>query len=462
MITPKDSLPNQVPFNPEKLAAMREVLSEYFHDGNFDPANAQEGLAKLKTLSHEAYNLKLAKSAPKQKGRQGIRDAIFAGKFASDLGIKKPTIADREDFDDAIKDIFACADAVEKAGGPLGIPIAAMLRLIALTMLAVATLDEIVASRPGFEQRLGRGGSGPKGPLPEIGPIELLKDPQKLPLPALEGEDFVGETNPNWSDAEHIQALERASLHEHLHKNDEPVPAFTRDKLINSRQDRQNLEGAFPKPGEPLLEHLPPPMQAAKDENLNTYLPAMAANQAADQNPDYHPSLVRDELIGNRENRQRLQNAFPQPGQSPMEHLPPQMQINAATSEPTSSGPSLTAILAALRALPGQVIASITPNPNTRFLSFHELTGYASYEEMRRAASMPPPYVLALGALARQQPSLGQGGQSSGNAATTAGPLTPTENAAPTGNSNLEDIARQRMFRELRTLGEGFNYAVRG
>lgn len=108
---------------------------------------------------------------------------------------------------------------------------------------------------------------------------------------------------------------------------------------IDVEAARRWLAGSFPKPGQSPQDHLPASMQKTRDENLGIYGPAYAAVQAAVQNPDYHPSLTRDELINNRADREKLQAAFPQPGIAPQEHLPRQIHFtpqeqNSATPPP--------------------------------------------------------------------------------------------------------------------------------
>ncbi len=474
MIIPKESLPNKVPFKPEKLAAMRKVLSKYFKNGNFKPATAQEGLARLKTLSHETYDPKLAKSGPKQKGRQGIRGAKFAGSHASELAIKKaPTIADHEDFDDTIKDIFDCADAVG-AYGPVGIAIASALRLIALTMLAVATLDEIAASRPGIEQRLGRGGSaGPDVVLPQDEPIEFFKTPKGLPSPVLGGEDFVGPVKGK-ADAERILAQQDTSLQEYLHRINDPTSAVAKEKRARDEAATHALAKAMRDTSEARHGTRRLPLKAtAADAAEHGRIRRSRGGSGGPKTapPQETPKIIKD-----------IDATRPTPPAS-FHKLPPDLKFQkqddpagasdnpttpdllSATFEPVSSTTSFASfisLLAALLALPDQIIASVVPTTPTRFLSPEELRWYGSCEEMPNFLTLGtlPPLSQAL--LAGQGGQSGHDSQNSVNAASPADTLPPADNAGLTGNSSHKDMTMQRIFRELHTLGSSFNYAVQG
>ena len=163
---------------------------------------------------------------------------------------------------------------------------------------------------------------------------------------------------------------------------------------------------------------------------------------------------------------QTIPHDFSRPDQSPLEHLPPEMHDTPTTPDPLSttfesmsSATSLTSFISGLCNFTGQVIASVVPNSNTRFLSPQELPWYASCEEM--------PNFLTLGTLAPLSQALtaaqdGHGGQNSVNAASPADTLPPIGNSGPAGNSSTKDMTMQRIFRELRTLGSSFNYAIQG
>ena len=215
------------------------------------------------------------------------------------------TIADNPNFKDQLSDVLILADAAEKCPPPFGIILATMLRLIASAMLAVAVLDEYAADMKQPKRRYRRGGgAGPKVVLPQGDPLELFKIPEKQPPLALEGEDFVGATNPNWSDAERIRALERASLHEYLHQDDEPVPAAIREALIIARLLRDQLAATFPEPGQAPQDHLPLDMQKTRDENIDIYDSARKATAVAKESPGYAQAATRDRLLENREQRE--------------------------------------------------------------------------------------------------------------------------------------------------------------
>ena len=160
---------------------------------------------------------------------------------------------------------------------------------------------------------------------------------------------------------------------------------------------------------------------------------------------------------------QTIPHDFSRPDQSPLEHLPPEMHDTPTTPDPLSatfesmsSATSLTSFISGLCNFTRQVIASVVPNSNTRFLSPQELPWYASCEEM--------PNFLTLGTLAPLSQALpaAQGSQNSLNAASPADTLPPTGNSGPAGNSSTKDMTMQRIFRELRTLGSSFNYAIQG
>ena len=467
MIIPKDSLPNQVPFKSEKLAAMRKLLPKYFKAANFDPAKAHKGLAKLNALLSQAYSPKLAKPASEQNEGRLVKEAKLTGKRAGKLATqKRPTIADREDFRKTIEDLFEAADGLS-AAGPLGAIAAFILRAIALTMFAVAALDEVAESRPGLEKGRSRGGSAiPDAGPPQNEPFGFSKMPKRLSSPVREDENFVGEVKGR-ADAERILAMQDASLQEYLLRSNDPTSA-----VVKERQERH----------ETTLRVSAEAMRAiseARHGRRRLPLKATAADAAArgrirrsrgaPEGPKNVPPQKTSKVINDFDATSPTPPSF-------LHKMPPKLNFQkqddpagapitptpdplSTTFESMSSATSLTSFISGLCNFTGQVIASVVPNSNTRFLSPQELPWYASCEEM--------PNFLTLGTLAPLSQALtaaqdGHGGQNSLNAASPADTLPPTGNAGPAGNSSTKDMAMQRIFRELRTLGSSFNYAIQG